>query len=93
MATIIELPLISDEGVVAEINYIAGGQHIAVAVADENDRLTVERMSPDIPCQHCGSAIMYSERSEAWLAFAWYGGVLSNICPGVESGHSPEFAA
>lgn len=62
--TIIELPLISDEGVVAEvfdietgehvdstfnfesaINYIAGGQHIAVAVADENERLTVERMN------------------------------------------------
>ena len=66
MATIIELPLISAEGVV---------------------------MSPDIPCQHCGRAVMYSERSEAWLAFAWYGGVLSNICPGVESGHSPEVAA
>ena len=64
MATIIELPLISDEGVVAEvfdietgehvdstfnfesaINYIAGGQHIAVAVADENERLTMERMN------------------------------------------------
>lgn len=64
MATIIELPLISDEGVVAEvydietgehvdstynfesaITYIQDGQHIAVAVADENDRLTIERMN------------------------------------------------
>lgn len=63
-ATIIELPLISDEGVVAEvydietgehvdstfnfesaITYIQDGQHIAVAVADENERLTVERMN------------------------------------------------
>ena len=64
MATIIELPLISAEGVVAEIfdietgehydsafnyesalTYVQGGKHVAVAVADENERLTVERMN------------------------------------------------
>ena len=64
MATIIELPLVSDEGVVAEVfdietgqhvdstynfesalTYIQDGQHIAVAVADENEFYTVSRMT------------------------------------------------